>query len=187
MFSRIIRHEALTLKTQLFTVFRLRHMNKKIYLLALVTSLIIPNVFAQGQLPTANDLKAAYCTPIVVNAIRVAERYESDLKSLTKLTNVQTQMLEFLQQKRELKNRLDSYLRPRIFYLEITGMLSAEQRGEEDVASISSGGIEKFKSCLNKCSTKEKSGGVPRDCTEECTATPLRERIRSCDKLDWLP
>ena len=145
--------------------------------------------FAQEQLPSANDLKAAYCIPVVNSNISVGEKLLNQLKTLSSTNESQTSASESLQEQTELKRRLALYLTPRLARLDTDGIVIAMKRGEEDVAAISSGNAAtRHWECTGACAKNAKNESDQRNCISGCSlASPLMVRIQSCNKLDWLP
>lgn len=123
--------------------------------------------------PTDTDLKASYC-------VRALQR------QLAGIPLGQTEQMDNLvYDTRDRLNRLQSYLIPRITYLDATGLLAAAKRADVDG--------DQYRQRLDRCTQSScKQDDIPRACADKIGAcigmeSELQLRMQSCSKLDWLP
>ena len=93
------------------------------------------NSFAERQYPSETDLKAAYCIPVLQNAIEFMTKFDSypDLKSLT-------------DKDRATLIRIEAYLIPRIKFVDSKALIVATKSAELD--------LEETKRINNFCTAK---------------------------------
>lgn len=141
------------------------------------------NAVAQRYPATDTDLRAAYCLP---QAKEIAELQregvsEIDEKKLSK------EMLDFLRTEREKSftnlNRLQSYLLPRLKYLDSSALTLAMGRYKTDKGN--------FEQCMAKkqCKSFFQTPDVLNKCLDDCNieSAGARDRLWACLELNWLP
>lgn len=143
-----------------------------IVFIILTLLLPLPSV-AQGNPPTETDLRAAYCLPIVSKNVAMLPQDTSDFPE-----GMRAETDAFIAELQSNKQRLVSYLEPRLKYLDSAGMRAAMRRGEEDYLSV--------EQSRKKCSAEYKSYGLKR--VDTCLSeNPATMRYRNCNNLDFLP
>lgn len=129
-------------------------------------------VFAQRYAPNHIDLRASYCvafhkhtisqnSPLLTEAKK--ELYGGDWYELVKSSIASSE--------NDL-SRLQSYILPRIKFLDVEALMLATQQFSKDVNFLNL--------CQSKCSELE--------CFNQCaTSTGYKERAMSCMNLNWIP
>jgi len=132
----------------------------------IVTCLTVFSILAKAeQLPNDADLQAAYCLGF----------WQSQNNVITSLYNALTppQDPPFNLQ----LDRLQSYLIPRIQYLDILGIEAARYRGVQDYELV----MGDTSNCINSCQQDM-------DCREECiNNSKALSRTTKCGDLNFLP
>ena len=149
--------------------------------------LLASSVAAQ-ELPSQTDLRAAYCIPIVQDALDVI----SPLLTLTDSAQLTEDLTTLVTEDTDNLRRLNLYLAPRIPHLEPLGLATAAQRAKEDLKQYEQHG----KSCATKCQqsvnkqrvSEDKRASAEGACKRKCFAeSPVRSRFEECHDLRWLP
>lgn len=148
---------------------------------------ILPRAEGQ-QLPTDNDLRAAYCLAYQEDALRLGTTALADLEkdASTKSGVPKSTVDEFradVRQQEQRVARLRSYVLPRLNYLEPLAMTVALRRGKEDAQRF---GNEWMK-CINDCLSSTDLKRAVDVCTKRCSQGEQFDRIQSCRNLSWLP
>lgn len=137
---------------------------------------------AAEQMPTDVDLKTAYC-------LKVKQRQVAFINSFAEPTTSagQDYKQKMLRDHSTEVNRLQSYLLPKLKYLDLNALQGAANRAEADVND--SEGMSK--QCIARCDPHVVNGTLTekwRVCLEGCTADfPAATRVSACQKIDWLP
>lgn len=129
--------------------------------------------------PNEIDLKAAYCRPVVAANLSDQEKILD--------ANLPPELHQAAKERHAAAmnrtRRLAFYLLPRLNTLESAGLLDAQSRGHNDVASL----LELARNCDAKC------GGIAdiearAACRQRCSNdSEAAKRARDCDDLAWLP
>ena len=148
---------------------------------AIILLFLLASSVAAQELPSQTDLRAAYCIPIVRNALDVLGPplpYPEFAESTKAHTAALAEMTDQLR-------RLKLYLVPRISHLELLGLTTATQRAKEDLKQFE----QYVKSCETKCKpSTNKRASTEGACWNKCIAeNPLRSRFKDCHDLRWLP
>lgn len=129
--------------------------------------------------PNEIDLKAAYCRPVVAATLSDQEKILA--------TNLPPELQQAAKERHasamNRTRRLAFYLLPRLNTLESTGLLDAQSRGYNDVASL----VELARTCDAKCGGMadiDASAACRQRCSNDSEAA---KRARDCDDLSWLP
>ena len=132
--------------------------------------LICPSfAYAQSQLPSDVDLKAAYCIPIA--------RYYSQITVSQNLPDVFRESLRDTKEKGAVNlRRLNLYLVPRISKLDAMSLIGASRSAQEDLERSDA----EFMKCDSMNTTEQ---------AWQCFAveTETLKRLRSCNVLSFLP
>ena len=130
--------------------------------------------YAQNYPPSDNDLRTAYCIPIIKSYLAVATSAlgqvspsyipppDSGTPSHAELAALQDQMSATL-------SRLQAYLLPKLFQLDPTGIAAANSRAQADIRTMDS--------YLNQCA---------KECGTEAFKV-LQNRMNACKNPTWLP
>jgi hypothetical protein len=132
------------------------------------------------DLPSEIDLRAAYCIPIVQHIVSL-------LNGLDREFGPSPPSPAEAELRADLR-RLQLYLLPRLPHLELLGVVTAQMRAKEDLASLDAFA----ETCRAKCRHLQDtpSGRKPSrsSCFEKCQGThPANTRIKACSDFDWLP
>jgi hypothetical protein len=142
------------------------------YLFAVLGLALSLPASAALQPPTDIDLKAAYCL----------RKTQIDLSALRPGVTVAVDRL--ISDAQDRLNRLQSYLLPRLQYLDAAGLLAASKRAEIDNAQVNQqfGNPDPAQQC------------TPNEAIDACVEKllkgvdkGLRSRVQACTDLDWLP
>jgi hypothetical protein len=136
--------------------------------------------------PTDIDLKAAYC-------IRLTQLTLADLSARSKTMvdaavsesqrrDVQNDLDSMVRESSDQLNRLQTYLIPRLKYVDATGLMGASKRAEIDMQQYG----QMAKACAN-CTLGDGWGKCMTDGFRTCMAGELQTRIQQCASLTWLP
>ncbi|MCI0558044.1 MAG: hypothetical protein MN733_06075 [Nitrososphaera sp.] len=142
----------------------------------------------QVQLPNDVELKASYCLAVakLTYSALVANTIDSDVTDPDMRRILEKAVLthnKVLEQKHDNINRIQSFLLPRLPYLELTSMLSAYYRGKADFSRQMKS--VKGKECNVRCGIVDE-GNIP--CHEQCMEEDeLSRRIFQCRDLSFLP
>jgi hypothetical protein len=151
-------------------------------------AILVPTALGHTQnartLPTEIDLRAQYCLPFV--------QYSLDLVTPLANASVTPPIVDpaLLENHQNALRRLQRYLRSRLPSLDSRAMAAARKQGETDLANS----VAKS-TCDPQCRHLFHEGptlGTPTDpwmvCMTKCWDTdPGMQRLKMCDKLDWLP
>lgn len=136
-----------------------------------------PQSHAQ-QLPSPIDVKAAYCRPVVGRFLDMAATGSAS-DSSAYIDLIAKARVDYLDRRR----RLELYLLPKLGNLVPSDLLSAQKRGQEDMAKLD----EVQKACNAKCRDAENLD-KHFECMAGCSGEQeLIERVRGCNELGWLP
>ena len=143
---------------------------------------------ASAQIPKVPppdiDLKAAYC--IRLEQIRLADMSaaaaiadnpvldESDRLDMKRIND------DLIHQLSDRLNRLQTYLLPRLKYLDSLGLSGAVKRGDIDAEQYN----QLVKTCRSNCETRSEGFGK---CMTPCVEGELKTRTDQCANLTWLP
>ena len=146
----------------------------KQYLFLLLTLLSVFSAHAQKYPPNSVDLRASYCvafhknvvgenSPLLADAKKYTDLYGADWYEAIKSSTASSE--------NDL-SRLQSYMLPRIKFLDTEALILAAQQFPKD---------HKFlKLCQSKCNDLE--------CVNQCAiSTGYKERATSCMNLSWIP
>lgn len=146
------------------------------------------------QLPTDVELKASYCVAVLKNFNSFdddqLQLWEGALKTETREA-IKAQLIELITELKLQKsedgdnlNRLQSFITPKLAYLESSALTAAYHRGEVDLATQSKSGV--VGQCKEKCKDQSESSNLScfKSCMEE---DPPTHRIWQCRHLDFLP
>jgi len=134
---------------------------------------------AAKALPSEIDLRAAYCIPYAQYIVSLMDSAYREYEWLP---------AEPLEEVRAVLRRLQLYLLPRLPHLEMLGVLTAQTRAKEDIASLKA----YAERCRAKCNLQDKlySERKPsqQSCFEKCQGThPANAQMKACSDLGWLP
>jgi hypothetical protein len=147
-------------------------MNK--YLFLILTLLGVSSAHAQKYLPNSVDLRASYCVafhknvlsenlPILADSKKYTDLYGGDWYEVVKSSTASSE--------NDL-SRLQSYMLPRIKFLDAEALILATQQFSKD---------HKF---LNLCQSK----CISLECFNQCAiSTGYKERATLCMNLSWIP
>lgn len=138
---------------------------------------------AQRYPATDTDLRAAYCIP---QAKEIAELQRNGIPELDE-KKLGKEMLDFLSTEREKSfsnlNRLQSYLLPRLKYLDSSALTLAMGRYKTDKGN--------FEQCMAKkqCLSFFHVPDVLKKCLDDCNveSAGASDRLAACVELNWLP
>lgn len=144
---------------------------------AFLCACVFPQSHAQ-QLPSPIDVKAAYCRPVIGRFLDIAATGSaSDSSAYADL--ITKARADYLDRRR----RLELYLLPRLGNLVPNDLLSAQQRGQQDMSKLD----QIQKSCSAQCKGTENLD-KHFECMAGCSGErELVERVRECNELGWLP
>jgi|GEM_PF-1276190 len=128
-----------------------------------------------AELPTNTDLKAVYCLTISNGSLKSIALAESMMPMFP--LDKQEEIRRDLATRRENLKRLQSYLFPRLKYLDFDSLVVAEQRAQQDTEAAKN----EMLACVTAC--------VDKRCTDQCFDSPSAAtiRVRSCNEISWLP
>lgn len=140
---------------------------------------------AQSLMPSDVDLKTAYCIAPIKSNIKLGE---GALPMYPPGSEPHQKAAKFAQQKKDDLIRASAYLVAKTPYLDVTGLMIAQKRGENDVESVSSD----ISQCVNACGSLDKVKSESelerwKSCFSQCDGGPAGKRVRACNTLDWLP
>ncbi len=145
----------------------------------------------QVQLPNDVEQKASYCLAVLKLQDSEAAALDSKLThNLTHATNpdngktLEAAAIRFKKHVDKLNdnlNRIESFLLPRLPYLEPTAVFTAYYRGEADIRR------QREESQGRKCADKCKNTGFSERCMGECMEAEVNRRIFQCRDLSFLP
>lgn len=138
---------------------------------------------AQRYPATDTDLRAAYC---ISQAKEIVDLQREEISEFDR-NKLSKEMLDFLQTERQKAysnlNRLQSYLIPRINYLDSSALTLAMGRYENDKRN--------FEQCMAKkqCKSFFQIPDVLKQCIDDCNtqSAGARDRLWACMELNWLP
>lgn len=141
------------------------------------------NSVAQRYPATDTDLRAAYC---ITQAKEIAELQREGISEIDE-KKLSKEMLDFLHTEREKSftnlNRLQSYMLPRLKYLDSSSLTLAMGRYKTDKAN--------FEQCMAKkqCKSFFHMPDVLNKCLDDCNveSAGARDRLWACMELNWLP
>lgn len=166
--------------------------------------LVLTNAFGQTvlktpggstvQIPSDSELKAFYCVAVVKSWLHTDDaQIQTTEFDLDKETDPKKKPLwdRFLQisnkgraEDADIFNRLQSFINPKISYLEPRALSSAYKRGEADVIANNNSGISE--QCIAKCKDQGRNQNMA--CVKSCLETdPLWRRVVQCRSLEFLP
>jgi hypothetical protein len=145
----------------------------------------VASATAQNTMPPNDtDLRAAYCIPLTKRGIGIFSQELSNLAAsgdndVTRLTQ------KDLNEANDKLRHLQSYLVPRLKYLDAVAVRAAQKRGEHDAARLNDPDL---KACSDKCwaSIATDSLEASKACLRSCEPEML-PRIWACNDLSWLP
>lgn len=157
--------------------------NSQLFITLLLVLLTANTSYAGGYPATDTDLRAAYCIP---QAKEIAEFHRQGVSELEE-KRLSKEMLDFLRTEREKAlsnlNRLQSYLLPRLKYLDSSAVTLAMGRHKSDKAN--------YEQCMAKkqCMSFFNMPDVLSKCLDDCNveSTGARDRLAACIELNWLP
>lgn len=138
----------------------------------------VPLAVAQRP-PSDNELKAAYCIPYIQDSIRVLQHFAKGGSG--ELSPVEIDAISTLPIGRELSenkdrlSRLQSYLIPKLQYLDALAIGAASARAAADIQ----GAKDQTAACTKSDRVKS--------CMETFYKSELWARINGCRDLVWLP
>jgi hypothetical protein len=142
----------------------------------------------QVQLPNDVEQKASYCLAVLKLQYSEAAALESKVTDATNPDARKALEAGAVWTKKHAEklndniNRIESFLLPRLPYLEPTAVLTAYYRGEADIRR------QRKESQVTKCIDKCKNTGFSERCMRECMeADELNRRIFQCRDLSFLP
>jgi hypothetical protein len=146
----------------------------KTIILVILLTVVGASAQAQRNAPNLLDLRASYCIALLQNSIsalafiREDNFVPPDLKqsTLNDLVRAENNLL-----------RLQSYLLPRVNFLDATGLITAKDQFITDRTQVNL--------CSDKCegSTDEKV-----KCYSNCGKTlGMQDRYKTCNDLSWMP
>ncbi len=146
------------------------------------------------QMPSDSELKASYCIAVVKNWLGDDEvqihnsefnmNKEMDSKKKSQWAQILQANIKERAEDADNLNRLQSFLNPKLSFLESRSLSSAYKRGETDVVSNKNSGTSE--QCIAKC--KGQDGNINVACTKQCMeADPLSHRVAQCGSLEFLP
>lgn len=141
------------------------HKSSLVSCLVLINLASFSSVVLSEQLPNETDLQATYCLGFWKTAYNdIATSYHSLPTSEDPPTIPQL-------------NRLQSYLRPRIPYLDVYSILEADKSGKEDYRIV----MNDANRCLNTCQSDK-------SCEASCIGkSEANIRSAKCKDLKFLP
>ncbi|WP_321899143.1 hypothetical protein [Paraburkholderia heleia] len=132
--------------------------------------------FAQQYQPPNNvDLLAAYCVPILKSQL---DFYQNSLAQPSTNPKVDEFTRGLAADTQQNLNHVQRYVLPRMEYLDPTALLAASTQGKEDFQRALADTGQCFSTCQNNANAQQ--------CMSSCT-TDTMQRVRRCQKLDWLP
>ncbi len=132
---------------------------------------------AQEAQPTDNELRTAYCIPIVNQTITVLQQ------ALAKANASEMQIVrEGLEQQQANLDRMQLYLLPKMAKLDPLPLAGAASRAQADMLAMQA----VVHQCTGKCTSVPAKEAE--SCTQACTDNPaLLARVRQCNDPSWLP
>jgi len=141
---------------------------------------------AQLAVPTDNELRTAYCIPVVKaqieienQAIAMAEgQRQSPTPEAQNLVKEIPAMREDLAKRQTALDRLQLYLLPKMQALDPIALTAAMHRGDADVLEL--------KASAQRCAAKCTSAPDWNACISQCNPD-LSARVKACANPTWLP
>lgn len=147
---------------------------------AITLATLAGDVAAQ-QPPTDVELRASFCIGVMQGTAAMARGILSGLKPGDPPNDSATAMLATSE---DNLRRLQSYVVPKMTYLDPAALLLAHKRGQTDVASVETATT----TCVNRCTPLLPNHARVDACIAKCRAeTPLFSRLDGCRDLNWLP
>ena len=139
--------------------------------------------------PSDNDLRTAYCIPLVKERIAQVQQTLSHLAPETaqtpelkqSLTTAAERLRVSLARDQANLSRLQAYLQPKITTLDPVAIAGATHRAKEDWRTI----VAAVDRCEDKCGPM--SGKEHALCFSSCPDAALNARVKSCSDPNWLP
>jgi hypothetical protein len=157
---------------------------RKIALLGLLGALFFtPLTYSQRQLPNDNELRSAYCVPVLQAAIT---EYRSTAEMFGEGVWSDGFRASAAAAEDGLK-RLQSYLIPKLRQLDTPSLQAAHDRGQADAQRAPSEQV----ACFRQCEPVKPATGFDDRygrCLSSCRAArPVIARTKACEAVDWLP
>lgn len=144
------------------------------------------------QAPSDNDLRTAYCVPVMTGTIdlmrQVVARVEANgNSSALEVQQANRKILDSardsLAKTQDVLNRLQLYLLPKMQTLNPAALAAAMARGEADMAELKASSAR----CAAKCPSLTLDAN--QRCLASCTdaEAALVVRVRACSNPTWLP
>jgi serine/threonine protein kinase len=139
--------------------------------------------------PSDNDLRTAYCIPLVKQRIAQVQQTLSHLAPETaqtpelkqSLTAAAEQLRGTLARDQANLSRLQAYLQPKMTTLDPVAIAGATHRAKEDWRTI----VVALDRCEDKCGPMR--GKEHALCFSSCPDAALNARVKSCADPNWLP
>lgn len=150
---------------------------------------------AQSQVPTDIELHASYCVPVLQEEVKTLQRLLAGIDNV--LTHIdrappearQALMQRPLEDKRNVPeeiearesalNKLQSFLRPRAPYLDVSALLGATARAKADLKEAAA----RSQNCPDQC----RGDKNPSSCLKTCLSSDFDARVTECRNPTWLP
>lgn len=144
------------------------------------------NAYSQ-ELPSAIDLKAAYCVGVENSTLKLVGDMNTVIDSLPSSMPERTRMKKENADRQFEIGRPRRYLKPRMPYLDLTGIILAIQSGESDVERMGAASGACVESCGGNSKSPVSEPAVA-NCSSDCMySTAPGKRVWSCQDLSWLP
>jgi hypothetical protein len=158
-------------------------MRRSIGLLALLSSTLAGgSAFAQAE-PSDVDLQSAYCIRVVLTQVQfMTDALAKSSPADPSYAGTQ----EMLRKRRTDLQRMQNYLAPRLSWLDVQALAEAGKHAEQDLYQNASIGTQ----CVQKCGPQVVDGQPAPEwpaCIEQCTDTPITQRLAGCREVDWVP
>lgn len=157
-----------------------------------------PEAWRDGKrLPNEIEMKSNYCIAVnrgfIVDNIKFERDFDSQLQSITDQSHRKVISEGIAESRRDSDmlrnnlNRLQSYVLPRMPYLDSSAMLAAYDRGRVDYVRYSNNPVRE--QCWQKCADSAKTPKPEQAaCFTNCdSADPTTSRVLDCRRISFLP
>jgi hypothetical protein len=155
-------------------------MHSRGFLVLLLTIDLTGGAAVALELPTATDLKAAYCGRVLARQIELGTKIDT-LIARAPDSPAKRRVQAQAQDVQDRHRRLLAYLGPRLKHLDAGPLVAAAEMADADEATNAR--LSNDAGCAGAGDVAAVNACV----SSALTNSPAREKQRQCDSLEWLP
>lgn len=127
------------------------------------------------QLPSSIELRATYCVAVLQYRLALFNSMPPDTPA-----EIQSGILEEKERTSSNLRRLQSFLGPRVQYLEPASLALALDAGDQDAERAT----QEAARCVDRCADEGDAGACLHECREQ---SAVMTRVQMCDDTSWYP